>query len=142
MANTTNTADSTGIKRGKIKHNGYSSAKLHAKRVRKRKEAEARQSEHDKLSIRQKLQLAMDVNRRGESKREIARLQGLLKRNPEPVKKTPATPLLKLSPIVPPPAVTVAEEPPKRQSKSKVVKAAKTKAASKRVKKTKEVSAE
>lgn len=42
----------------KRKTNGYSSATLHAKRNRKRQEAEARQAEHDKLTTAQKLTIA------------------------------------------------------------------------------------
>jgi hypothetical protein len=64
-----------------IKTNGYSSAKLHAKWDRKRQEGEARQREHDKLTAQDKISLAK--TRRGESKREIARLMAKLVKQPE-----------------------------------------------------------
>ena len=54
------------------KTNGYKSFVLHAKRDKKRQEAMARDREHNQLSIQQKIELAK--SRRGESKREIARL--------------------------------------------------------------------
>lgn len=60
-------------KRGKT--NGYSSAKLHAKRDQKRLEAEQRQAKYDKLSVNQKIVQA--VKRRGLSKREVTRLNKL-----------------------------------------------------------------
>ncbi len=68
-------AASTTSKRP-IKENGYSSVKLHAKRDRKRHEAEVRQDEYQALSHKEKL--ARVQNRifagKGESKRELARL--------------------------------------------------------------------
>jgi hypothetical protein len=57
----------------RVKENGYNSATLHAKRKRKREEAEVRQEEHDKLTSEQKI--AKAVRRPGGSKKEIARLQ-------------------------------------------------------------------
>ena len=57
-----------------IKKEGYSSDVLHAKRDRKRTEAQARQREHDKLTRAQKLHKA--DGRRGNSVREWERLSG------------------------------------------------------------------
>lgn len=55
----------------------YNSTKLHAKRDRKRREAKDRQLTYNKLSVSERLSLAK--SRRGESKREVARLSALLK---------------------------------------------------------------
>jgi hypothetical protein len=52
--------------------NGYSQVKNHAKQDRKRREAYARQDEHDKLSIEDKIAKATS---RGGSVRELARLR-------------------------------------------------------------------
>jgi hypothetical protein len=65
-----NTNDIKTPIRGKT--NGYNSTKLHAKRNRKRSEAEARKYDHDSLSIKEKI--AKAKSRRGNSQREIARL--------------------------------------------------------------------
>jgi hypothetical protein len=60
-------------KRGKT--NGYNSAHLHAKHNRKRQEAADRQREHDSLTINEKIEKLR--SRRGDSKRELARLMKL-----------------------------------------------------------------
>lgn len=74
-------------KRGKT--NGYNSAHLHAKRNRKRQEAEARKREHDTLTLNEKIDKAR--SRRGESKREIARLMKMAEAEGVTVKaQTPA----------------------------------------------------
>lgn len=68
-------------KRGKT--NGYNSAHLHAKRNRKR--------EHDTLTLNEKIEKAR--SRRGESKREIARLMKMAEAEGVTVKaQTPAAP--------------------------------------------------
>lgn len=60
----------------KIKVNGYSSVMLHAKRDRKRIDAEARQREYDSLSLSDKIaRIKTRSNDSGESKRELSRLQ-------------------------------------------------------------------
>lgn len=51
---------------------GYSNAKRNARRDQRRADAEARQLRYDKLTVKEKIALAQ--SRRGESKREIARL--------------------------------------------------------------------
>jgi hypothetical protein len=56
------------------KSGGYNSATLTAKRNRKRLEAEARQKEHDILTIREKLEKAWS---RGGSNKEVSRLMKL-----------------------------------------------------------------
>lgn len=73
----------TTIRRGKT--GGYSSAKLQAKRNRKREEALDRQAEHDTLTVEEKIAKARD--RRGNSKRELARLNKEAPTKTEPVKK-------------------------------------------------------
>lgn len=60
----------------------YNSTKLHAKRDRKRREAEDRQMDYDKLSLAQKIKRV--ESHPGESKRELARLTAELAK---PVKK-------------------------------------------------------
>jgi hypothetical protein len=72
------------------KTNGYNSAHLHAKRNRKRSETEARKREHDSLSIKEKIVKAK--SRRGESKREIARLTKMLQATEIKVAPKPAAP--------------------------------------------------
>lgn len=62
------------IRRGKT--NGYSSAKLKAKRTRKFEDACDRNAEHNALTVEEKI--AKAKTRRGNSKREIARLTKLL----------------------------------------------------------------
>jgi len=57
-------------KRGKTK--GYCSTTLHATRDRKRREAQDRDLKHSNLSIKDKI--AKAKSRRGDSKKEIARL--------------------------------------------------------------------
>jgi hypothetical protein len=66
----------------KRKQNGYSSAKLHAKRNRKRREAEDRQFEYDKKSTAQKLK---ELGATG-SNRQRARLTALLAKEKEAAK--------------------------------------------------------
>ena len=63
----------TGVKRCR---ESYSSVKLHAKRDRKRQEAQARQREYSALSIKDRIARVTD---RGGSVRELARLQKLVK---------------------------------------------------------------
>lgn len=70
MSENKNSNEVKAVKRGKT--NGYNSAHLHAKRNRKRQEADARQLEHDSLTLNEKIEKAR--SRRGESKREIANL--------------------------------------------------------------------
>jgi hypothetical protein len=65
-----NQNDIKAPKRGKT--NGYNSAHIHAKRNRKRQEADARQQEHDSLTINEKIEKAQ--SHRGKSKRELTRL--------------------------------------------------------------------
>jgi hypothetical protein len=55
-----------------VKQNGYQSDGLKAKQAQKRKDAQLRQRKYDKLTTQERVQLAQ--GRRGESKREIARL--------------------------------------------------------------------
>lgn len=77
----------------KGKQNGYSNAHLHAKRNRKRTEAEGRQRDYDKLTLKEKLERAKS---RGGSVREIARLEAKLK----PKAKAPtAKPTLEKVPV-------------------------------------------
>lgn len=66
----------------KRKQNGYSSAKLHAKRNRKRQEAEDRQLEYDKKTTAQKLK---DLGPTG-SNRQRARLEAILAKEQEAAK--------------------------------------------------------
>jgi hypothetical protein len=69
-------------KRGKT--NGYNSTVLHMKRDHKRQDAEARQRDHDKLTVAQKIAKAQ--KRDGDSKKEIARLTALLPATPAQTK--------------------------------------------------------
>ena len=71
----------------KRKTNGYNSTVLHQKRDSHRKDAEFRQRYHDKLSVSEKITKA--ESRRGDSKKEIARLTALLPVT-KPVKTNPA----------------------------------------------------
>lgn len=90
MSDNKNSNETKPVKRGKT--NGYNSAHLHAKRNRKRQEAEARQQEHDTLTINEKIDKARA--RRGESNREIARLMKLAEATGVTVKPpTPAAPV-------------------------------------------------
>lgn len=68
-----NKNESKSVRQGKT--NGYTSAHLLAKRNRKRQESDARQREHDSLALNEKIEKAR--SRRGESKRELARLMQL-----------------------------------------------------------------
>jgi len=65
------TSTGTTVSRGgKRKENGYSSFFIHAKRDRKRKEAEARQAAYDKLTIAEKFNTLIE----GGSKKQRAKL--------------------------------------------------------------------
>lgn len=66
----------------KRKQNGYSSAKLHAKRNRKRDEAEKRQFEYDQKTTTQKLK---ELGPTG-SNRQRARLEAILAKEQEAAK--------------------------------------------------------
>ena len=70
-----NTDEIVGIKNNR-KVGGYSSNKLHMKRDHKRHDAEQRNHEHSLLSTNEKVDKAF--KRRGNSKRELARLKSLL----------------------------------------------------------------
>jgi hypothetical protein len=72
MENTT----TTPTKRN-IKTSGYKQAKRRAKLNARRDAADERMAQHDALSVAQKI--AKAKSRRGESKREIARLTALKK---------------------------------------------------------------
>jgi hypothetical protein len=78
------TASGTGSSSRK-KTNGYSSNFLHAKRDWKRKHAEERQADYKALTI--EARIAQATGRRGESKRELARLAVLLANRPVIEKK-------------------------------------------------------
>lgn len=54
------------------KNNGYSFAKQQARRDKRRQEAEARQAAYDKLTIAEKVTLAIQ---RGGSQKELAKLE-------------------------------------------------------------------
>lgn len=69
----------------KKKTNGYSSNFITAKREWKRKHAEERQADYKALSI--EARIAQAQGRRGESKRELARLAVLLANRPVTEKK-------------------------------------------------------
>lgn len=62
----------TTVNGHRIKVNGYSSNILHAKRNKRRDEAMARQDAHEKFTINQ--QIKKIKSRRGESKKELARI--------------------------------------------------------------------
>jgi hypothetical protein len=68
-----NKADGAALPGRRLRTEGYSNATLHAKRDRKRSEAEARQRSYKALTRDEKLALCED--RRGKSAREVARLQ-------------------------------------------------------------------
>lgn len=76
----------------KVKTNGYSSATLHRKRDKRSQEADARNRDYKSLSVTERLNRAK--SRRGQSKKEIARLTALLpvakpvEAKPKPTKKT------------------------------------------------------
>lgn len=73
------TSSGTPARKGR---DSYSSAKLHAKRDRKRREAEDRQFEYDKLSTPQKLKELGDTG----SNRQRARLTALLAKEKDEAK--------------------------------------------------------
>jgi len=89
-----------------VKENGYSSAKLHAKRDKKRQESEARQRAYNQLSLTQRLQLAVS---RGGSKKELDKLNKKieLEKKPQPV-------------LVQSPTPAVAETPKKKKPYQRV----------------------
>jgi hypothetical protein len=91
------------------KEKGYTQMKAHAKRDRKRLEAEARQAKYDKLTRAEKIALATN---RGGSQKELARLI-----NPK-VRQSPSAPV--------PTVVVVDNTTKKRTSKSEVVRRAKS----------------
>lgn len=88
MNDNKNIKNDTTIRRGKT--NGYNSAKLKAKRVRKFEEACDRQASHDCLSIQDKI--AKAKSRRGYSKKELARLTALLEASGVKVESKPIAP--------------------------------------------------
>ena len=90
------------------KEKGYTQMKAHAKRDRKRQEAEARQAKYDKLTRVEKIALATN---RGGSQKELTRLTQPKLNQPAPL---PASP------------ITVEEKAPTRTSKSKIVRRAKS----------------
>jgi hypothetical protein len=110
----------------KIKVNGYSSVVLHAKRDRKRIDAEARQREYDSLSLSDKIaRIKARPNDSGESKRELSRLQAKYSQAEwetamNATKKIQSTPV----PVVAP----VAEKKTKAKTPRKTAVKAKTKA--------------
>jgi hypothetical protein len=75
----TGTTTTDGTTR-KGKSNKQKSGKLQAKRERKRNEADERMYEHKSMTLEQRIDKAK--SRRGESKREIARLQKQLAERP------------------------------------------------------------
>lgn len=87
MAKTpTPTPEGKAPKKGKT--NGYKSDTLHRKREAKRDAAEARTDRYRALSPKDRLKLAQ--SRRGESKREVARLEALIAAQKEDRKKPEA----------------------------------------------------
>ena len=75
----TSTTTSGGSRR--VKTEGYRSATLHAKRDRKRQEAEARQRECDSRTLKERMDLCRRrPGRPGDSSREFKRLQVLAER--------------------------------------------------------------
>ena len=88
-------------------------SRLHAKKLRKQREADIRQAKYDSLSHADKIAL---VTNRGGSKRELARLT-----NPKAKSQTVVTTVTPSTPVV------VTEFKKKRTPKSKVVAEAKTK---------------
>ena len=104
----------TGVRVGKV--NGYKNSVLHAKRDKKRQKAEQMMWEHNQLTISQKI--AKAKSRRGESKKEIARLTKLLNEVAKPFK--PAV-IAKPVEIIP-----ASQEAPKVTEKKKRVSKPKT----------------
>lgn len=90
----------------------YNSTVLWAKRKKRRDEAQERDAKYAALSIPARIALAK--NRRGESKRELARLEKLLAVAPKPAPKP-----------VPAPVAPKTEDKPHSTPKSKVTRAAK-----------------
>ena len=93
------------------KESGYTQIKAHAKRNKKRQEAELRQSKYDALSQSEKIALVIS---RGGSQKELTRLTQLKAKQPVQV-----------------PVVVEEIISPKRTPKSKVVRQAKSKRPSK-----------
>lgn len=108
----TTTGDSKGVSKRKI--NGYHSEKLHAKRDKKRQEAQARQRHYESLTIKQRISLAKSSP--GDSKKELIKLQKQLARET-------ASPKVEAIKVSTPPAVVAVTE--KKTRKSDIVKAAK-----------------
>jgi hypothetical protein len=73
---TTSSGTSASTTKRPVKINGYTHAKLHAKEKRKADAAYDRQGKYEALTVEQRIKLAQ--SRRGENKREIARLTKML----------------------------------------------------------------
>lgn len=82
QASSASTSTTGGGNASKRKQNGYSSIKLHAKRDRKRREAEDRQFEYDKKTTAQKLK---ELPATG-CKRQRTRLEAILAKEQEAAK--------------------------------------------------------
>ena len=81
----TTTGESKGSSKRKV--NGYRSEKLHAKRDKKRREAESRQRHYESLTIKERITLAK--SHPGNSKKELSHLYNLLDVNPKQVEVSP-----------------------------------------------------
>jgi len=110
------TAD--GVKKTGREH--YSHAKADARQDKRREEAEERHFKYAGLSISGRIAVARSRPKRGESKREITRLEKLLTAKPAEVVVTVTTPTI-------PVEDGAVEVKVKHTSKSKVVRAAKSK---------------
>jgi hypothetical protein len=108
----TTTADGTALKKHGREH--YSHAIADARVNARRDDAMFRQSEHDALSLLDKI--AKAKSRRGNSKKELARLEALVETKP----------VVKVVPVALVPVEAAVTEKKARTPKSKVVKAAKT----------------
>lgn len=70
-----------------VKKNGYKNNILHANRKQKRLEAQSRNDKYNSLSIQDKIKLV--TSRRGNSAKELKRLNDLLNKQPlQPVQST------------------------------------------------------
>jgi len=78
-------ADGSAKKRSTIKANGYSSDLLRAKRNARVAESEERQSAYSAMSVQDRIDQAK--SRRGNSKRELKRLNALLAAQSKAAKK-------------------------------------------------------
>lgn len=87
----------TETKTMKKGRDSYSSVKLLARRHKRRDEAFDRQSEHDTLTLKEKLDKCKFRAKKGmgESKREVARLLIKLEKEKEAKKAAPAAPAVK-----------------------------------------------